>query len=148
MESRDSVFEMPITISYTHPRWLVPFIFITHTGAALCLLPLNLALVWKLVLIMAIICSLFIYLYHYSRDSNQKKSVILRLGSGESWHIFLPAGEYLDAKLVSASIPRPRFVVLKLKGSDHRKYIFILTESSLGKQVLRRLRVRLLHPKA
>jgi hypothetical protein len=42
---------------------------------------------------------------------------------------------------------QPEFVVLNLQDKNSTKYVFILTESNLDKQTLRRLRVRLLYPR-
>jgi len=148
MASQHCGFDLPIRIDYSPPAWLLPFILLTHTVAGLCLFPVNLPWYSTIILLLAVSGSLWLYLRDQDRYSDITRPFKLLLDTGDNWSIILPEdNNCIQARLCSASILQPGFIVLGFKGSDRRKYVFIFTEGNLDKQTLRRLRVRLFYPK-
>jgi len=140
-------FDLPVRIYYIPPTWLMPFIYLTHSVAAVCLIPVNLPGSIKIVLFLAALCSLRFHAGNFKRYSAFDKPLQLLLDTANNWSVVVPDGKRIDASLQSASIFQPGFVVLNLQDKNSTKYVFILTESNLDKQTLRRLRVRLLYPR-
>jgi hypothetical protein len=140
-------FDLPVRIDYVTPTWLLPFIYLTHSVAAVCLIPVNLQWSIKIVLFLAVLFSLRFHVAKFRRYSAFDKPLQLLLDTANNWSVVVPDGKRIDASLQSASILQPEFVVLNLQDKNSTKYVFILTESNLDKQTLRRLRVRLLYPR-
>jgi hypothetical protein len=140
-------FDLPVRIDYVPPTWLMPFIYLTHSVAAVCLIPVNLPWSIKIILFLAVFFSLRFNVANFRRYSAFDKPLQLLLDTANNWSVVVPDGKRIDASLQSASILQPEFVVLNLQDKNSTKYVFILTESNLDKQTLRRLRVRLLYPR-
>jgi hypothetical protein len=140
-------FDLPVRIDYVPPAWLLPFIYLTHSVAAVCLFPANLPWSIKIVLFLAALCSLRFHIGNFMRYTAISKPLQLLLDVANNWSVVVPDGKRIDASLQSASILQPGFVVLNLQDENNTKYVFFLTESNLDKQTLRRLRVRLLYPR-
>jgi len=140
-------FDLPVRIDYLPPTWLMPFIYFTHSVATFCLLPVNLPWSLKAILFLALLFSLRFHVRNFRRYTAISRPLQLLLDAANNWSVVVPDGKRIDASLQSASIFQAGFVVLNLQDKNSTKYVFILTESNLDKQTLRRLRVRLLYPR-
>jgi len=137
----DSAFELPIHISYRPPAWLAFVLIINHFGAIICIFIVPVPVWVKVIIITAILAGLIWSLYGYLHDRYVLPVRRLILNSCDEWKLVDKQGDR-TIKLLPGAFVHEHLVVLRFK-DGRRHYSFILSPSSVNRDVLRRLRVRL-----
>lgn len=141
MDEHSGGFALPIEIRYRHPRWLPAYMLVTTSCAIGSVLSLALPVLFKtllvlLVSLLAIRESLLVW----------HDQIGILLDIQDHWLVLNREGRGQPARLVSATISMPGFIVLVLRAADSKRYPFILTSREHDSTLLRRLRTRLYFP--
>lgn len=142
----ESPFTLPIRIYYRPPDSLLIFLSVIHIGAVVCLMSLSAPLWSRVLLVLIVLCSYFIYTFEFLRARRRCMELIL-LPDNE-WRVVDSTGDnrrWCQMALSTGAFVHPGLVVLKLRG-PMGKYSFLLTGENVDIDTLRRLRVRLRYP--
>lgn len=123
------------------------FITILHLSAILGILTLSIASwIWQMSLMLICLAG-WLHAYRYYIARNYQNSVAhLHLQADGSWLILQRNGMALQASLVGESICTQWFVLIKFKLPNRKMTLpILLCRDEIGQDLLRRLRVWLLH---
>lgn len=143
MDEQKAVFEVPLRIPYVPPRWLLPYLIISGSGAIVCLISLN--LIWPLKAFLVLLVGAVLIRSDFRQITRQQSGLVL--DAKDRWFIIVAGKSGVPARLVQASITLPGFIVLVLQTADEKKFRFFLTAENLDSTTMRRLRIRLYYPK-
>lgn len=141
MDEQSGGLTLPIEIAYRRPRWLLPYLIITPLAATVCVLIADLA--WPLALLLAM-TALLLAVQGAGRVLHDQTGIVLDIK--DRWFVSDAPGRGRAARLVSATVSLPGFIVLVLQTDDRKRYSFILTSIEQPVALMRRLRVRLYYP--
>jgi hypothetical protein len=145
MDLNHSGFDLPIRIDYHQPKWIDQIIAFSHLGAIFCIFLTNLQTWLKLILIVGVIIKFILWLACYI--SNRNETIRIFLDKEDEWLVVPSVNDPVRATLKSACILFPELIFLRLYDEKNATYEFILTRNSASQETLRRLRVRLYHPR-
>lgn len=140
---QDAVFELPIRIIFTQPRWLLPIFLIAICGAAISIMMAELAGMTTAFLAIVLVVGVI-----QARPFTRNGSSGLILDAEDHWLVLKGDEPAVAATLNKATVVFGGAIVLVLQSDDKQYYNFILTETNLDRVQLRRLRVRLYYPKS
>ncbi len=142
MDEQAGVFNAPIVINYRPPGWLLSYLIVTAVGAIICLffaeIPVLLSLIFAIPIALLAVSAI--------RELKGGAATLV-LGSRDQWTVLTRNNESRPAELYSATVVAPQFLILILQTTDRKRYKFIFTGENLDGSVMRRLRIRLYHPK-
>ena len=139
---QQGAFDLPIRIKLLPSRWLAVTLAISHGGALIILLNVNLGLWIKLLLFVAVVLS-FLHSFHVYIWQKSSYSIIeLILNDRDEWLLIRRNGQVMEPTLRSEAFVHPMLVVLPFRQGYHFATI-VLTPDTVDKETLRRLRVRL-----
>lgn len=139
----ESAFELPVHISYRPPGWLIFALTFTHTGAIICVFTVPVPVWLKGILILAIIISYSWYAFRYLACRKMRPPLLLIWNINDEWKLVDDAG-VRDVRLLPGAVVHPAILVLRFEDGK-QVHLFILTPWEVDKDILRRLRVRLLY---
>jgi hypothetical protein len=140
-----SGFELPIRIDYRPPRWLKPFIIVSHLLAVICVLLTSLPPLFKIILVLYAIVNLVVT--GKKAAANSHDFLHIYLNSDDQWFVRIADDDSKKARLISAGVVFPELIILRLQTIDENRYDCIITVYTTDKHTLRRLRARLFYPK-
>jgi len=143
MVTQDAVFELPIRIICTQPRWLSPLIIIAITGAVICIVVADLTLTFRALL--AVVLALLVV---KAPGLTRQPCRGFILNSDDRWLVLKGGNLAVPATLNKATVVLGGAIVLVLKSDNNQYYNFILTGTNVDRAQLRRLRIRLYYPKS
>ncbi|MGY8815040.1 MAG: hypothetical protein ACKVHQ_10060 [Gammaproteobacteria bacterium] len=145
MDHNHSGLDLPIKIDYHPPKWIDQLIAFSHLGAIFCIFLTNLQTSLKLVLMIGVIIKFILWFTSYI--SNRNETIRIFLDKEEQWLVVSSVKDPVSVTLKSACILFPELIFICLCDKKNTDYKFILTRHSASRESLRRLRVRLYHPR-
>ena len=149
MISRHSInsgFELPVRFTYCEPVWLPVYYIALHTGAIFSVIVAELPIIARVLLIIFIISSFILWGYDRFVRKVHKHGLEIILNNQNEWTIKETGLQPVTAILISARILHESLIYIKLKSTCGKVYQLWLSRSSIDKDNMRRLRVRLLLP--
>lgn len=137
----DSAFALPIRITYRPPSWLLIALITSHTGAIISVFAVPVPFWLKALLSAAVLAGLMRSVLDYLRYRYRTSPRRLILNAGDEWTLADEQGEQ-NITLLPGAFVHPRLLVLRF-AAGRRRYVFILCPSTVDRNTLRRLRVRL-----
>lgn len=144
MSNRDNAFTLPIRIAYRPPRSVLYLAIFIHIGAILCLHATSLPVLLKLLLGSTVVCQFLLILRDHQLRHAASVAPELCLARDDSW-LLLDGEEELGLELCQGALVHRLLLVMRFNSDRGKVHTFLLTRENVDKQVLRRLRVRLLH---
>ena len=141
MDERSSGFIQPLLIHYYPPRWLPALVAaaVVFSAISVLVIPVSVTVKGLSILLIGLLTQREI-----TRTWHEQTRLLL--DSNDRWTLMNAKGKEKSARLVTATISQPGFIVLILEDTDGRRFPFILTSADLDATLLRRLRTRLYHP--
>ena len=138
----DSTFNLPLHFYYRQPRWILPYLVISHSGAILWVYTVTVPVWLKLCALIILSSSFLFYLKDHVSSRYLLNPVCLILNSEDEWTVVDEAGSR-EIELLPGSFVHPGLIILRFRDTDRRVHSFILDRNSADENTLRRLRVRL-----
>ena len=144
MGNRDSVFTLPLRITYRPPRLVFYIVMLSHLGALACVRVTSLPEPLQLSLAAVLVMHMSFAWFSCRRQRNTAQAPVLCLGSDGDW-ILVEADDEHRIELCEAALVHRLLVVLRFRGQKGQRWDFVLNHENVDRTTLRRLRVRLIH---
>jgi hypothetical protein len=145
MQHRDNAFSLPIRILYRPPNTLLYFMILIHAGAMFCMFPIALSLELKAVILILMTLNFLRFYAAFSHDTQVKHQPLLLLNRDNEWTLIDKDNNAVALKLEPGAFVHSLLVVLRFSVAEKKIRSFILNSENVEHNLLRRLRVRLLH---
>lgn len=147
MSNMDNAFNLPIRITYRLPRSVLYFSVFNHAGAVACLFISSIPIPFQLALGSVVLYHLAQQLGGYRSSQSGQGGQELCLRRDDTW-LLVEDGKTSRLQLCPGALVHRLVVLMRFKTEEGNTARFILTAENVDKQILRRLRVRMLHGRA
>ncbi len=146
MTSGDSNFILPIRFPLVPSKWLITVVFLSHSGALVCIYFSNIPLLLLQAMCLIVLFSL-VYWHYKIIYLPKNNSAELLLNNKNEWYLINAIDNEKESKMVPIVLLPESFVhthlIVLMFGQGKRKIPVILTPDNIPKTVCRRFRVRL-----
>ena len=145
MNHRDNEFNIPVRITYRPPITLLHYMAFTHIGAIICLCVVSLSIFLFGILSVLIIVNYFLYYQKFESEREAVPSVELCLGNSNEWTALMLVDDVMTLRLLPGALMHQLLLILRFVDENGRSFCFVLSKENFAIDILRGLRVRLLH---